>query len=119
MREVVLRTPSGETAPCLVAERISERLVGLIGRAEAPRGGLLIRPCRSVHTAFMRFPCDVVFLARDGRVLRVSANTRPWRIRFAPLRTRCVLELASGEASRLGLEQGATVTTDDDDDDLF
>ena len=47
-------------------------MVGLLGHASLPRGeGLLLAPAWSIHTWFMRFPIDVVFLDADGRVLRV------------------------------------------------
>ncbi len=115
MRQVVLRTPQGCGVHCDVAETLRSRLVGLIGSDRPEPGhGLLLRPCRSVHTAFMRFACDVVFLARDGRVLRVAAVTPPWRIRLAPFRTRLVLELAGGEAARLGVEAGTQLDAGDD-----
>lgn len=111
MRRIVLDTPSGEALSCSLAESFTERLVGLMGRAAPPSGGLLITPCRSVHTAFMRFRCDIVFLAADDRVLRVAKNTPPWRIRLAPPRTRRVLELAAGDATRLGLAPGTALTS--------
>lgn len=112
MRQVLLDTPSGETLSCTVAEGFVDRLVGLMGHAEPPpANGLLISPCRSVHTAFMRFASDIVFLDAEGRVLRVTARTPPWRVRFAPRRTRRVLELAGGEAERLGLAAGGAVTS--------
>src|SRR5256885_10504814 len=41
--------------------------------------GLLLRPASSVHTFFMRFAIDVVFLTPDGDVVKVASNVRPWR----------------------------------------
>ena len=52
-----------------VAATFWERLIGLIGRSNLkPGAGLLIEPCRSVHTFFMRFPIDVIFIDGEGRV---------------------------------------------------
>lgn len=82
------------------------RMKGLLGRKSLPSGeGLLLQPAGSVHTAFMRFPIDAVFLDDDGRVLRVAADLRPWRA--AGCRgARAVLELSSGESERRGVRPG-------------
>ena len=69
---------------------------GLLGRDGLDNGcGILITPCASIHTYFMRFNIDVVFLDRDYKVLRVASNVPPWQILFAPPKTRSVLEFAS------------------------
>ena len=91
---------------CVVAESFFTRLRGLLGRSELPRDeGILIVPCSSVHTWFMRFPIDVVFLDRDLRVVGVAADVRPWRMRWRRGGKR-VLELAAGEAAARGIEVG-------------
>jgi uncharacterized protein len=91
---------------CIVADRMLPRMKGLLGRRELPAGeGMLIRPAPSIHTFFMRFPIDVVFLARDGEVLKVSSNVKPWRARSCR-RAHSVLELAAGEAERRRVARG-------------
>lgn len=81
----------------LVAESVRERMRGLLGRKNLPEDtGLLIRPCRSIHMWFMRFPIDAAFLDRELRVLKIARGLRPWRIAWAPGKTRCVLETAEG-----------------------
>lgn len=91
------------------AKRWPDRLRGLLGKPPpAPGHGLLISPCASVHTAFMRYPIDVVFVARHGRILKVVEALRPWRA-AACWRARHTLELAAGEARRLGLMTGVRV----------
>ena len=80
-----------------VAETTVARMRGLLGRMDLPRDtGLLIRPCRSIHMWFMRFPIDAAFLDADLRVLGISRGLRPWRLAFAPRGTHCVLETAAG-----------------------
>ena len=95
---------------CLsVADSPPARLRGLLGRDVLPSGeGLLLRPAGSIHTAFMRFPIDVVFLDRDMRVLRVVARLPPWRAK-ARRRARAVLELPAGEAERRGIVAGSAL----------
>jgi uncharacterized protein len=97
---------------CTVADRMWPRLKGLLGRREIDQGeGMLIRPAPSIHTFFMRFPIDAVFLARDGTVLKVSAHVRPWRARSCR-RAHAVVELPAGEASRRGIAPGQTLSPD-------
>jgi uncharacterized protein len=91
---------------CEMADGFFTRMRGLLGRRGLPRGhGLLIEPTWSVHTWFMRFPIDVVFLDRELTVLKVRTHMRPWRT-AARFRARSVLELAAGECDRLRLEVG-------------
>ena len=84
---------------CVVADTAPARLRGLLGRRSLPPGeGMLLRPAPSIHTFFMRFPIDVVFLDAELRVLRVVESLRPWR-GAACRRARAALELPAGEAA--------------------
>jgi uncharacterized protein len=66
---------------CLVAATPWARMRGLLGRDELPRGeGILLRPAGSIHTFFMRFPIDAVFLDGEGTVVGVERNMKPWRM---------------------------------------
>jgi uncharacterized membrane protein (UPF0127 family) len=86
-------------AACVVADRPHTRLRGLLGRDGLSAGeGLLIRPTSSIHTFFMRFAIDVVFIDRGGVVLKVVSKLRPWRL-AASRGARYALELGAGEAS--------------------
>src|SRR5207253_2310168 len=64
-----------------VAERAWARIKGLLGREALGAGeALVIRPCTSIHTFFMRFPIDVLFLDAGGSVLRAIGAMRPFRL---------------------------------------
>ncbi len=90
---------------CGVADSLWSRARGLLGRrALSSDQGLLLKPANSVHTAFMRFPIDVVFLDRDLNVLDVLEAVPPWRVK-ARRGARAVLELAAGEAARQGISE--------------
>jgi len=91
---------------CVVADRPHTRLRGLLGRRGMASGeGLLLKPTPAVHTCFMRFAIDVVFLDERLEVLAVDPHLGPWR--FAGRRgARAVLELAAGEAGRRGVHAG-------------
>lgn len=92
---------------CTVARRPLSRMRGLLGKKGLDAGeGILLQPAGSVHTFFMRFAIDVVFLDADRRVVRVASDVRPWRTAAAK-KARAVLELASGEAARVGLTPGS------------
>jgi len=91
---------------CLLAETALARMRGLLGRRALPSGeGILLRPASSVHTAFMRFPIDVVFLDGDLAVLKVVPKLRPWRS-ASRRRANAVLELRAGECERRGVRVG-------------
>lgn len=91
---------------CRVATSFASRFRGLMGVAGLPRGnGLLLPGTSSVHTHFMRFPIDVVFLDSDRRIVSFVTSLRPWRL-AAARSADSVLELAAGECERLGLAEG-------------
>ena len=82
------------------------RRKGLLGRTGMQEGqALIIAPCGAIHTCGMRFPIDVVFVARDGRVLKIVERLAAWRI-AGSLRALATVELAAGQASRVGLSEG-------------
>ena len=81
----------------LVADSAAARCRGWLGRRRPPgrRVGLLLAPCRAVHTLGMTFPIDLVFLSRLGRVVKVVRCLRPWRVALC-LRAVAVVELRAG-----------------------
>ena len=91
---------------CVVAGTAVSRARGLLGRRELPGGeGLLLRPASSIHTLFMRFPIDLVFLDRELVVRKVVPEVGPWRFAFG-LGSRAVLELPAGECERRRIARG-------------
>jgi uncharacterized membrane protein (UPF0127 family) len=105
---IVLVGPAGQVVCelCEIADGFFNRGRGLLGHRDLLRGqGMLIRPTWSVHTAFMRFAIDVVFLDEDLTVLKIVRQLRPWRA-TARWRAHSALELRAGECERLGIEVG-------------
>jgi len=85
------------------------RRKGLLGRQSLPAGeGLWIAPCESVHTFFMKFPIDLVYLDRKQQVKMVRDSVGPWRL-SACLTARSVLELPAGTIRATQTEQGDTL----------
>jgi uncharacterized membrane protein (UPF0127 family) len=87
----------------------ASRKKGLLGRDALPEGvALLIAPTNAVHTFFMRFAIDIVFVAREGRVVKVSRAVPAWRM-AAAWGGYAVVELAAGAADRAGIKAGDCV----------
>lgn len=81
----------------ILADTPKTRAQGLLGRYEMPTGeALWIVPCSMIHTFFMQFPIDVLFLDRQLKVVRVLENLKPWRISPWIWGAHSVLELAAG-----------------------
>lgn len=101
------------TRQTLVVERGSHarsywsRFLGLMGRAGLPPGGgLLLDPGGAIHTLFMRFPLDVLYLDRKGSVLRATERMPPWRLGPVVRGCRYVLELPPGAIAATGTAAG-------------
>ena len=108
MRQVSLKRENGDVVcdDCVVADSPVTRMKGLLGRKELKPGeGLLLRPASSIHTFFMRFPIDAVFLDDGLCVVGISDEIRPWRA-TGKRGAHAVLELPAGESARRGLEVG-------------
>ncbi|HEU5064551.1 MAG TPA: DUF192 domain-containing protein [Gaiellaceae bacterium] len=91
---------------CTVADNPLRRMKGLLGRDGLESGeGLLLRPASAVHTYFMRFPIDVVFLDAALVVVGISDDVDPWRA-TSRRGAKAVLELPAGESARRGLAVG-------------
>lgn len=91
----------------VIASSWWRRAMGLMGvRALKPASGLIIDPCTSIHTWFMAFAIDVVFVAKDGRVVKAVSAVPPWRFGPIALAARYVVELPAGVLSRTGTVEG-------------
>ncbi len=83
------------------------RFRGWMGKKPLPQGtALLICPCSSIHTFFMREPIDVAFLDRSGRVLSVIEGLRPWRVSPWIRKAVAVLEMPAFGARISGIKEG-------------
>ena len=91
---------------CELADTAPRRMRGLLGRNSLEPGeGILLRPAPAIHTCFMRFAIDAVFVDDRLEVVGVREDLGPWR--FARAKgARCVIELAAGESRRLGIAPG-------------
>lgn len=90
-----------------LADTPLKRIKGLLGRKDFPAGqALIIRPCNSIHTFFMRFPIDVLFVTKDDQVLQAISSLKPFRITKIYFQAHYVIELPSGTLQNSVTSQG-------------
>ena len=100
------RTGAWVIADLRLAGDSAARRRGLLGRTSLADGeGLVIAPSQGIHTFGMRFPIDVLGVARDGQVLKVRSAVPPRRLVFC-LNAFAMVELAAGAAARQGVQIG-------------
>ncbi|MFT5590735.1 MAG: uncharacterized membrane protein (UPF0127 family) [Bradyrhizobium sp.] len=89
-----------------VAKTFWQRLIGLLGKRRlAYDSALLLVPCNNIHTAFMCFAIDVVFIDLTGTVVAIYPRVRPFEMVVEPAAYGC-LELCAGAAAHYGLQVG-------------
>lgn len=94
-----LKTMNGEILcqKMIVATSFFARLKGLMFSAELPDcDGFLIKPCNSIHTFFMRYPLDIIFLDKNFNVVKVLYGLAPWRMTWIYFKSCQVLEMKAG-----------------------
>ena len=84
-----------------VASTAVHRVKGLLGRECLEDGqGLLFFRCASLHTFFMRFPVDILYVDKSGKVLKIAPEVKPFKLVAAPFRSYFALELPMGSVRR-------------------
>jgi uncharacterized membrane protein (UPF0127 family) len=95
-----------------VADTSAKRRTGLLKHERLEPGeGLWISPCESVHTFFMKFPIDLVYVSRKHKVRKVRSSVPAWRL-SACLLAHSVVELPAGTAERTGTQAGDELVFD-------
>jgi hypothetical protein len=90
-----------------LASSYVDRLFGLMGRkGVADGGGILLTKSSSIHSFFMRFRFDAIFLDRDDRVVKIVPAMRQWWVAFGGRGARDTLELAAGVAAATNTQPG-------------
>ena len=109
-RLVITRTGAALADTIEIAGDSGARRRGLLGRDRLATGtALVIAPCSAVHTFGMRFSIDVIFAARDGRVMKMARDVAPRRLAVA-WGAFAAIEMAAGEVGRSDVEIGDYLT---------
>lgn len=99
----------------IMADTFRSRLTGLLGRSYLPRGWcLVLEPCRSVHTMFMRFNIDIAFLDKNRQVVQIIHNLAPFSFSGRVRKARLAVELPAGTLALTRTSVGDMVKWEDD-----
>ncbi|MGQ9553643.1 MAG: DUF192 domain-containing protein [Anaerolineae bacterium] len=91
----------------IIADNAWTRLRGLLGRPQLRDGqAMVIRPSTGIHTFFMGYPIDVIYLDATNHVVRSLEHLRPFRFGPIDLRTKQVIELPAGTIARSRTQEG-------------
>ena len=89
------------------ADNFWSRARGLLGRTHLPATSTLwISDCNSIHTFFMKFSIDLVFVDRNLKVCAVHRNVKPWRFRGPVWKAKSVFEFSTGSVPEDFIELG-------------
>lgn len=93
-----------------IADAFWDRAVGLLGLPSlAEQTGLYIMRTNSIHTCFMKFSIDCIFLNSEMKVKKIVTHVKPWRLVLPVIGANAVIEVASGVAKSMNLKKGDTV----------
>lgn len=90
-----------------IAQSFKKRLLGLIGTKSLPESSALYIPrCNWIHTFFMSYSIDVIYLDKQQKVCKIDHSLKPWRLAAPVFTARSVVEMPSGKAKKLNLKIG-------------
>jgi len=94
----------------IIADTFLTRAKGLLGRKDFKQGeALVIRPCNSIHTFFMRFPIDVLFVDKENKIIRATPSLRPYRLSRVCFNSVFAVELPAGTLELTSTQEGDTL----------
>ena len=107
MKEINISSSDGFLCRAELADNLWTRGWGLLGRKQLGEDrGIWIRPCKSVHTLFMRFPIDLVYLSADGTVVKTCSGIQPFQFSLGGRQAHSTLELPAGFLERKPITVG-------------
>lgn len=91
----------------LIANTPFKRIKGLLGKSDFKQEeALIIKPCNSIHTFFMRFAIDVIFVDKQNRIVKTISNLEPWRLTGVYLSANFCIELPAGTIASTSTSKG-------------
>lgn len=90
-----------------VAFSAPERMRGLLGKSHLDSDAALwIKPCKSIHTFFMKFSIDAVFIDSDFKITSIYRDLKPWKTTSIQWFAQSVVELPTGTVNKFNLKLG-------------
>lgn len=94
-----------------VADSLFSRMKGLLGRKTLGKSqALLLKPCNSIHTFFMKFPIDVIFVGKNNVIVKVLSSVPPFRLSRVYFAASFAIELPAGTAMATSTKEGDIIT---------
>ena len=90
-----------------IANDFKSRSIGLLNRSSLGAGeGLLIKPCNAIHTFFMKFPIDVLFLDSNGKIVKIVRSLKPWKLCVPVIKGYMTLEIPDNSIDKINVKIG-------------
>ena len=109
MRIRKIRINQIEYGKAAMADTFWLRLRGLLGRTFDSFDALILLPCSSIHTCFMKYPIDLLFVGRAMKILKIEENVQPWTLHKGCSTSHLVVEFPAGKVKKLGIKTGDTL----------
>lgn len=94
----------------ILANTSWKRMKGLLGKKEFGKGcALILEPCNSIHTLFMRFPIDVLFVDKNNKVIKAISCIKPFRLTYVYFNAARAIELPAGTIQMSSVYEGDTL----------
>jgi len=91
----------------IIANTPFKRMKGLLGKKELKKGqALILDPCNSIHTFFMRFSIDIVFLDKNNKVIKIIPYLKPFRLTSIYFNAASAVELPPNTIQSLPIQKG-------------
>ena len=105
----IIKQETGE----VIAKRVKlaldykSRSIGLLNRKSIdPEEALVIKPCNSIHTFFMKFPIDVLYMNKDNKVVKIVESLKPWRLSNCLFLANYVIEFNANALKKHSIKEG-------------
>ncbi|MDD4689641.1 MAG: DUF192 domain-containing protein [Eubacteriales bacterium] len=98
----------------IMADTFFGRLTGLMPKKTLVDGeGMILKPCKQVHTYFMGYSIDVIFLTEENRIIYLQSNMEPGRVSSYIKKANSVLEVPEGTINKWTLKVGDVLDISD------
>ncbi|MEK9149351.1 MAG: DUF192 domain-containing protein [Candidatus Desantisbacteria bacterium] len=95
----------------IVADTVFKRIKGLLASKNFAEGeALILKPCNSIHTFFMKFPIDVLFINKNNQIIKAISSLPPFRLTYIYFNANFAIELPAGVINSTFTQAGDILT---------